>query len=769
MTPYVGQDLPHESAPGHVSGSSRFVDDIPPRSDELFLELYGGTIPHGTLRSIDLTAARGIPGVVVVLTAEDIPGRNDYGPIVRDDRLLALGTVRFVGEPIAVVAATSRDAARRGRSLIRTEITPLSAVLSLEQARASQEFLGPERKIETGDPNTALASAPFRMRGSLRIDGQEQFYLESQAAIAYPEENSTISVVSSTQHPSEVQAVVAEVLGVAFNQITVRCPRMGGGFGGKETQAAQFAALAALVAAKTGRPARIVLDRDQDMAITGKRHPFLAEYDVGFNDRGEILALAVDLIADGGCSTDLSPSVLERAMMHLDNAYFLPAVRITGRIVRTNFPSNTAFRGFGGPQGVACIEHILGEIANRLTMDPYDVRVVNCYGAAPRDTTPYGQLVKDNGLPEIFSRLRKESEYDRRRKELTGQRSEDPNRLRGIAMTAVKFGIAFTKRTLNQANALVHVFTDGSITVTTGATEMGQGVQTRIRQLVADDMGVPLNKVRIGETSTDKNHNTSPTAASCGTDLNGSAALDATARIRGRLAALAAQHFADPTTGSPPSEARIRFQDGFVFAEHDPKNRLPFEDLAQMAHFQRISLGERGFYATPGIDFDRETGRGKPFLYFTQGAAVAEVVIDRLTGETRVKRVDLLIDVGNSINPGIDRGQIVGGFIQGMGWVTTEHLRYSAEGELWTHSPTTYKIPNIRDVPEDFRLEFLHGPNCPQSLLGSKALGEPPLLLGLSVWEAIQDAVRHGPAIQPRTLGLPATPERILMALEPLE
>ncbi|HEY6563349.1 MAG TPA: molybdopterin cofactor-binding domain-containing protein, partial [Pirellulaceae bacterium] len=543
-----------------------------------------------------------------------------------------------------------------------------------------------------------------RFDGEIIVGGQEHFYLESQAAIAYPEEQARITVLSSTQHPSEVQAVVAEILGLPYHLVTVQCRRMGGGFGGKETQAAQPAAMAALVAWHTGRPARIVLGRDDDMAITGKRHPFLARYRVGYSRAGAITALDLDLFANGGCSTDLSPSVLERAMLHVDNAYFLPAVRIVGRVCRTNLPSNTAFRGFGGPQGVACIENILEEIAHRTGRDAYDVRQLNCYGPQPRDRTPYGQVVYNNVLPELMAQLRSTSQYDQRRSEIDLFNSRANIELRGLAMTAVKFGISFTKRTLNQANALVHIYTDGSVLVSTGATEMGQGVHTRIRQLVADDLGIPWERVAIGVTSTDKNHNTSPTAASCGTDLNGAAALDATFRLRARLAQLAARQLAEVDQGLTPSAEDLVFADGWVADVRAPHRRIAFDDVVLQAYQERISLGERGFYATPGVDFDRETGQGTPFLYYTNGAAVAEVIIDRVTGELRVPRVDLLMDIGMPINPGIDRGQIPGGFIQGLGWVTSEELMYDAEGSLLSHSPTTYKIPNVSDVPLDFRV-----------------------------------------------------------------
>lgn len=771
--PSLGQSIPHDSARTHVSGQSLFIDDIPPQRGELFLEIFGSPVAHGMLKALELDAARTAPGVMCVLTAADVPGHNIFGPIIHDDHLLAADKVTYVGDPIVLIAATSRAAALAAKKLIKVTIEPLPPIFDIPSAIAAGEFLIPQRHMSTGDIDAGFAAAEQTLEGELTIGGQEHFYLESMAAIAYPGEQRTMTVLSSTQHPSEVQAIVAEVIGVPFNHVIVQCKRMGGGFGGKETQAAQPAAMAAWVAQLTGRPARIVLDRDTDMAMTGKRHPFLAKYKVGFTNTGTITALEAHLWSNGGCSTDLSPSILERAMLHIDNAYYLPAAYITGNVCRTNLPSNTAFRGFGGPQGVAVIENIIQEIALATGRDAYDIRQENCYGINDRNTTQYGQIVRNNVLPRLFAQLRETSDYDRRRAEIKSANEHSPTTLRGLAMSPVKFGISFSKRTLNQANALVNVYTDGTVQVSHGGTEMGQGVHTRVRQLVADDLGVPYASVLVTTTSTEKNNNTSPTAASCGTDLNGAAALDATGRIKARLADFAAPLLADAARGLAPSPEHMQFAEGFVWDQRAPDRRMAFADLVKRAYFERISLGERGFYVTPGVDLNRETGKGTPFLYYTNGAAVAEVEIDRFTGELRVPRVDMLMDIGMPINPGIDRGQLLGAFIQGMGWCTMEELKYNDAGVLLSHSPTTYKIPNISDLPPVFNLDLFDNPDSDVSLKRSKAVGEPPLLLGLSVWCAVKDALataassHQGQARIPK-LDLPATNEQILMRLTAL-
>ncbi|MGB7161290.1 MAG: xanthine dehydrogenase molybdopterin binding subunit [Tepidisphaeraceae bacterium] len=786
--PVVGKDIPHDSARGHVTGQSIFIDDMPFARNELLVDFLGSPVAHGVIESLDIEAARRVEGVVALFTAKDVPGHNTFGPVVKDEQLLVEETAVFLGQPVVLIAATSQPALRAAKKAIKLTMRPLPPIFSIDDAIAANSFLGGERVIERGDVTSALASATHMIEGSLVVGGQEHFYLESQATIAYPGEHGTMTVHSSTQHPTEVQSLVAEALGVPFNHVTCIAKRMGGAFGGKETQAAQPAMMAAIVAAKTGRPARVVYNKDDDMRTTGKRHPFKSWYRASFDDDGLITALDLKLFSNGGCSTDLSFAVLERSMLHGDNAYFLPNVRIAGRVCKTNLPSNTAFRGFGGPQGVVNVENIIEEIALSLGLDALEVRRRNCYGsknsgmgvspmhpgdethgrdahATGRDTTPYGQVVRNNTLPRIFEKLSGDAEYAARRSEIESFNATSKTHLRGLSMTPVKFGISFTKKTLNQANALVNIYTDGTVLVSTGATEMGQGVHTRVRQIVADELGISYDAVIVGATSTDKNNNTSPTAASSGTDLNGAAAQDACRKLRARLGEFSAREFAGNSSGLGVSPEHVRFEDGFVFDARDDSRRMRFADLICRAYIERVNLGERGFYATPGVDFNRETGKGHPFLYYTNGAACSEVLIDRFTGEMRIVRVDLLMDAGQCINPGIDRGQVIGGFIQGMGWVTTEELKYAETGELLSHSPTTYKIPAISDVPRVFNVKFLDNPDNVVSLHRSKSLGEPPLLLGISVWAAVKHALSFVGGRQIPRLDLPATVEQILTVM----
>jgi xanthine dehydrogenase large subunit len=769
----VGKDIAHDSAVTHVTGESVFLDDVAPLAGELLVGIVPSPVAHGKVRKLHLSAARAVPGVACVLTYKDIPpgGHNRFGAAVKDEDLLVEELAVFLGQPLAIIAADSQAALERARDAVVVEIEEMKPVFTVDEAVAANSFIGAPRHMRRGegDVDALIASAARVVRGDVEIGGQEHFYLESNIAIVVPGEQGQMTVHSSTQHPSEVQMMVAEVLGVPFNHVVCICKRMGGGFGGKETQAAQPAMMAALVSKHTGRPARFVYSKDDDMRCTGKRHPFKAWFTLAFDADGRILALDAKLYSNGGCSTDLSFAVLERAMLHSDNAYFLPHVRIEGRVCRTNLPSNTAFRGFGGPQGVAVIEHALETAATELGVDPLDLRQRNVYrDEGERNVTHYGQVIRNNVLPELFASIRAESDYDRRRAETAVFNDSSATHVRGIGVSPVKFGISFTRRTMNQANALVNVYQDGSVMVSTGATEMGQGVHTRVRQVVADALGVPYERVVTAPTSTDKNNNTSPTAASAGTDLNGAAALDACVRIRGRMAVVAAGMLARPDDGLAAEPARVTFADGFVFDDRAPGRRFTFKDVCCQVYEQRVSLGERGFYATPGVDFNRETGRGSPFLYYTNGVAAAEVEVDRFTGEMRVCRVDLIMDAGKPLNPGIDRGQVIGGFVQGMGWCTTEELVYGPKGQLLSCSPTTYKIPNVSDVPTALNVRFLDNPNNDVSLHRSKAVGEPPLLLGLCVWLAAKDALRSAAeaGVTPPVLRLPATGEQMLLALE---
>ncbi|MEO0586248.1 MAG: xanthine dehydrogenase molybdopterin binding subunit [Planctomycetota bacterium] len=762
----VGRDIQHDSARTHVTGESVFLDDRAPLSGELLAGVVPSPCAHGRVVRVDVAAALQVPGVHAVMTAGDIRGHNRFGPVVHDEDLIAEEVAVFLGQPVALIAAESDTALRAGVAAVAVEMEELAPILDIDAAIEAGSFLGEERTIACGDLEAGFAAADGVVEGAVEIGGQEQFYLESQVAIAIPGESGQMQVLSSTQHPSEVQALVAEALGVPFHLVTCECKRMGGAFGGKETQAAPPAMMAALLAKRTGRAVRFRYGKDDDMRFTGKRHPFKSFYRAGYTRDGVLTALDVRLYSNGGCSTDLSAAVLERAMLHSDNTSFIPNVRVRARICKTNLPSNTAFRGFGGPQGVASTEHVLHEVAVATGLDPLDVRRANCYGVGERNVTPYGQIVTHNTLPELFDTLRDESGYDARRAEVDAFNGESRTQLRGLAISGVKFGISFTRRTLNQANALVNIYLDGSVMVSTGATEMGQGVNTRVRQVVADGLGVDYDRVIVAVTSTDKNNNTSPTAASSGTDLNGAAALEACNQLRARLAGVAAEMLAEPDTGLAAEPEAMVFADGVVRDQRRPGREVRFEEVVTNAYEQRVSLGERGFYATPGIEFNRATGKGVPFRYFTTGAACSEVLIDRFTGEMVVTRLDLIMDLGRPINPGIDRGQVIGGYVQGMGWCTTEELVYGDDGRLLSYSPTTYKIPAITDLPPICNVRFLDAPDHPISLHGSKAVGEPPLLLGLSAWLAAKDALRYVLPGNERKLALPATGEAILLAME---
>ncbi|MDA8744439.1 xanthine dehydrogenase molybdopterin binding subunit [Rubripirellula amarantea] len=765
VDPSVGRTIPHDSAIGHVTGSAPFIDDLPRREDELFVGFVGSPIAFGTITSIELEAAKEVEGVACLLTYADVGEHNLFGPIICDEPFLADAEVLYVGQPVVVIAASTSEALRRACALVKIHVKPSQPVLSIKDAVAGEHFIGPRRQIRRGDPDLAIATATHQLSGEFEIGGQEQFYLESQAAAAYPGEQGQLVVHSSTQNTTEIQTMVAEVLGLSMHQVVCVCKRMGGAFGGKETQAVIPALMVAMVANHTGRAARIVYDKDTDMCVTGKRHGYLCRWQVGFEPNGEIVGLTCDYYSDGGAAADLSTSIMERTLLHTDNAYYFANIEVNGQVCRTHYPPNTAFRGFGGPQAVASTENIIERVADFLKVDSLDVRLRNLYGTTDRNVTPYGQYFSGNHLPEIMTTLARTSDYTKRASEIALSNERDPMFLRGLSMTPVKFGISFTSKFLNQGNALVNVYTDGTVQVSTGGTEMGQGLNTKIRQLVADEFGIDYRHVIVMPTSTEKNNNTSPTAASAGTDLNGAAALDACRLIKTRMAEFAATIFSSREEGLIPSAEHIVFENGCVRDSRQPGSRLTFPDLANRARLERIDIGARGFYKTPGVDFNRDTGRGNPFLYFTQGAAVAEVKIDRFTGDLSVPRVDLLMDIGKSINPGVDIGQITGGFIQGMGWVTSECLVYDEAGRLLSHSPTTYKIPAITDVPADFRCEMFPNEDNLHCVRRSKAVGEPPLLLGVAAWAAVKNALASLPGKVDPGLRLPATGEEILRCL----
>ncbi|WP_395831408.1 xanthine dehydrogenase molybdopterin binding subunit [Archangium violaceum] len=755
---------PHESGLKHTSGEALYVDDLPAPPGMLAGHLVTSPHAHARLLRKDASRAQALPGVHAVLFAEDIPGENQVGPVIHDEPLFADGEVHFVGQTVALVLAESADLARRAAALVEVEYEPLPALLTLKAAVEAGAFHTTPHTIHRGEPEAVLAAAPVRLSGECMTGAQDHFYLETQVALAVPGEDDAVHLWSSTQHPSEVQAIVAGVLGVGRHQVVVEVPRMGGGFGGKETQAAPFAALAALGARVTRRPVKVWLNRDQDMAFTGKRHPFWGHYDAGFDAEGRLLALKVELFSDGGWSTDLSHAILDRALFHLDNAYFVPALQFVGRVARTNLPSNTAFRGFGGPQGMFVMEEVLNRAAEQLGLDPAVVRERNFYRDAPGNVTPYGQPVEGNRLPRIYTELMASSDYVQRRAEIDAFNASSRWTKRGIGFQPVKFGISFTTSFLNQAGALVVVYTDGSVQLNHGGTEMGQGLHTKMRAVCAHELGVPPERVRVMNTATDKVPNTSATAASSGADLNGQAVKQACEILRERLRPVAARLLQLERGGEVDS---LAFSGGRVFLPARPERSVSFAEVVHAAYLAQVSLSATGYYRTPDISYDRVAGRGKPFHYYAFGAAVVEVEVSGLTGEHRVRRVDILHDVGSSLVPSIDKGQVEGGFIQGLGWLTCEEVLFDTKGRLVTHSPDTYKIPAVGDAPEDFRVALLERAPQDNTLHGSKAVGEPPFMLAIGAVTALRHAVAaFGAPRTPVELTSPATPEAILRAVE---
>jgi len=740
----VHAPVPHDSAVGHVTGDARYTDDLPEPRDLLHAYLRPSERAHARVTRLDVSAAAAAPGVAAVLTASDLAHGNDVGAVLPGDPVFADGLVEYAGQSLFAVAAETPEAARRAAHLATVEYEDLPAILTVDDALRAGSFVLPTEVLERGQPDAALARAEHRLDGRIEIGGQEHFYLEGQVSMVVPREGGDLLVHCSTQHPGEVQHLVAKHLGLPDSAVVCEVRRMGGAFGGKESQAALFAVAAALLARRTGRAVKVRLDRDDDMVMTGKRHDFVATWRVGFDDEGRIGALDLVLASRCGFSPDLSGAVNDRAMLHADNGYFLPHVRVTSHRCKTNTVSNTAFRGFGGPQGMMAIEAVLDEVARHLGKDPLEVRRRNLYGARRRNTTPYGMEVDGRQLQALVDGLAGRAAYAARREEIRRFNAASRVLKRGIALTPVKFGISFTATHLNQAGALLHVYADGSIQLNHGGTEMGQGLFVKVAQVVADELGVPLPQVKITATSTEKVPNASPTAASSGSDLNGMAARLAARALRARLAAVAAEHLGG--------------------------RRMAFGALARLAHEARVGLSATGFYRTPKIHWDKKRHKGRPFLYFACGAACSEVEIDTLTGEYRLRRVDLVHDCGASINPAVDRGQVEGGFVQGTGWLTSEELWWDGAGRLQTHAPSTYKIPTCGDVPDDFRVTLVHARNREPVIHGSKAVGEPPLMLAISVFHALRDAVASvaDGRLAPR-LDAPATPERVLLAVEELK
>ncbi len=757
MSGGVRRPVAHESAHLHVSGEAAYADDLPQPDGMLFVAPGLSPIAHGRITRMNLEPVLAADGVVAVLTAADIPGENNHGPILPDDPILAEGVVEYVGQVVFAVVATTVRQARAAARLADIDYEPLEAMLDIDACLDADADVLPPQTLARGEPAAVLEGARHRLSGAFTIGGQEHFYLEGQIAIAQPVEDGAMAVVSSTQHPTEVQHLVAGCLGLISSQVTVTCRRMGGGFGGKETQPALIACLAALAAHRTGRSVKMRLDRDEDFHITGKRHPYRVDYDVGFDDDGVIQAVDFRFASDCGRSADLSGPVNARTIFHADNCYYLDAARIESRRLKTHKASNTAFRGFGGPQGMMGIEYVIDEIARFLSLDPLDVRKRNLYGTGDRDTTPYRMRVEDNIAPRLVDELEASADYRARRRAIEAFNATSPVIKRGIALTPVKFGISFTARHYNQAGALIHIYRDGSILLNHGGTEMGQGLYTKVAQVVAEALRVNPARIRCSAADTSKVPNTSATAASAGSDLNGMAALDAAQKLKFRLEAFAAAHF-----GVDVSE--VRFDNDAVTVGD---RTLGFGELTDLAYCGRVSLSATGYYRTPKIDYDPETLIGRPFYYFCYGAAVAEVALDTLTGETRLTRVDILHDVGKSLNPAIDIGQIEGGFMQGVGWLTSEELCWDDSGRLATHAPSTYKIPTAADWPEDFHVAIADwSENRERTIYRSKGVGEPPFMLAMSVFFAIKDAVAaSGDGDAGIVLNAPATPESVLRSV----
>jgi len=758
MTSGVGKSVKHESADKHVSGEAVYVDDRLEFPNQLHVYARQSDRAHARILRIDTRPCYEFPGVAIAITKDDVPGQLDIGPVVAGDPLLADGKVEYVGQVVLAVAADSLETARKAAMAAIVEYEDLEPVLDVVEAYRKKHFVLASHTHRIGDSASKLASAPRRLQGTLHIGGQEHFYLETQISSVMPTEDGGMLVYTSTQNPTEVQKLVAEVLGVPMNKIVIDMRRMGGGFGGKETQAAGPACLCAVIAHLTGRPTKMRLPRMEDMSMTGKRHPFYVEYDVGFDDDGLLHGIEMDLAGNCGYSPDLSGSIVDRAMFHSDNAYFLGNATINGHRCKTNTASNTAYRGFGGPQGMVAIEEVMDAIARHLGKDPLEVRKLNYYGKTERNVTHYHQTVEHNVIHEMTAELEESCEYAKRREEIRAFNAKSPVLKKGLAMTPVKFGISFTATFLNQAGALIHIYTDGSIHLNHGGTEMGQGLNTKVAQVVAEVFQVDIERIQITATNTDKVPNTSPTAASSGADLNGMAAKNAAETIKQRLVDFLVREYKATPEDVEFRNGQVRVRDHF----------LSFEEMIQKAYFGQVSLSSTGFYRTPKIFYDRDQARGRPFYYYAYGVACVEVLVDTLTGEYRMLRGDILHDVGDSLNPAIDIGQVEGAFVQGMGWLTTEELVWNAKGKLMTNGPASYKIPAIADMPIDLRVKLVENRKNPEdTVFHSKAVGEPPFMLGIAAWCALKDAVASlaDYKVQPQ-IDAPATPERVLWGVE---
>ncbi|NMZ70460.1 xanthine dehydrogenase, molybdenum binding subunit apoprotein [Pseudomonas peli] len=761
ITTGVGKSVKHESADKHVSGEAIYVDDRLEFPNQLHVYARMSDRAHARIVSIDTAPCYAIPGVAIAITSKDVPGQLDIGPVVAGDPLLADGKVEYVGQVVIAVGADSLETARKAAMAAIIEYEDLEPVLDVVDALRKKHFVLDSHQHKIGNSSAELATAPRRLQGSLHIGGQEHFYLETQISSVMPSEDGGMIVYTSTQNATEVQKLVAEVLGVPMHKIVIDMRRMGGGFGGKETQAAGPACLCAVIAHLTGRPTKMRLPRVEDMQMTGKRHPFYVEYDVGFDDNGLLHGIEIELAGNCGYSPDLSGSIVDRAMFHSDNAYFLGNATINGHRCKTNTASNTAYRGFGGPQGMVAIEEIMDAVARSLGKDPLEVRKINYYGKTERNVTHYHQTVEHNVIHEMTAELEASSDYAKRREEIRAFNAKSPVLKKGLALTPVKFGISFTATFLNQAGALIHIYTDGSIHLNHGGTEMGQGLNTKVAQIVAEVLQVDISRIQITATNTDKVPNTSPTAASSGADLNGKAAQNAAETLKQRLVDFLVREYKVTPEDVEFRNSQVRVRDLF----------LSFEEVIQKAYFGQVSLSSTGFYRTPKIFYDRDKAAGRPFYYFAYGAACSEVIVDTLTGEYKMLRTDILHDVGASLNPALDIGQVEGAFVQGMGWLTMEELVWNGKGKLMTNGPASYKIPAIADMPLDLRVNLVENRKNPEdTVFHSKAVGEPPFMLGIAVWCAIKDAVASlaDYRVQPN-IDAPATPERVLWGVEQMK
>lgn len=761
---------PHESGEKHVTGEAVYVDDIPVNAQLLVGRVVYSPHAHARIISFDLSQAKKVSGVHAVLCYKDIPGHNQMGPVVKDEPCLASDEVVCVGQAMFLIAAETEDQCLEAEKKIKIKFETLESILTLEKAIEKNNLLGPPRTMHRGDAEKALKSSPHIIKGVLRTGAAEHWYLETQTCLCIPGEGKEINAFSSTQHPSETQALIAGVLGIGKHDVVVEVRRMGGAFGGKETQGNHAACWSALLCYATKRPVKVRLFRDDDQKMTGKRHRILAKYEVGFDDDGILNALKVEVNSDAGCATDLSFAILERMMLHTDNCYFVPDFSIVAHAWKTNLPSNTAFRGFGGPQGMAIAETVVDRVARYLKKDAADIRYKNFYGIESRNVTQYGQTVENNRLFLLYDQLMASSEYSRRRSQVNEFNSVNEFQKRGLAVTPVKFGISFTTTYLNQAGALVNVYKDGTVLVNHGGTEMGQGLHTKIHQIAAAEFGVSPNKVKVNATNTSKVPNTSATAASAGADLNGMAVKNAIDTLKSRIATTIVQIFSGEHPDNPSLHNSIVFKDDWIIDNDHPERKILFADAMPLMNLHQVSLSATGFYKTPNIGWDKVKGWGRPFNYYAFGMCVSEVMIDVLTGQHTLLRTDILHDVGDSLNPAIDIGQIEGGYIQGVGWCSTEEIKWDDKGNLLTHSPDTYKIPSVQDIPKDFRVELLKGVPNPNAIRKSKAVAEPPLMLALSTWLAIKDAISAvaNHELEPE-FSLPATNEVILLSIEDLK